>query len=173
MVTREAVLDVLRTINDPEMPISISDLGIVESVRVESAGEEGAGTRVVIDLLPTFVGCPALPVLEEEIRRKVCALTGVAEVKVQFLFDPPWTVDRISAAGREALKQIGVTVPEQEPAKSKCPFCGSSSVQLESSFGPTRCRMIYYCEACRNPFEHMKRVDGKPSLLETQTDRPS
>ena len=40
----------------------------------------------------------------------------------------------------------------------KCPFCGSDRTRLESAFGPTKCRMIYYCDACRNTFEHMKRV---------------
>ncbi len=39
-----------------------------------------------------------------------------------------------------------------------CPFCGSRSTYLDSMFGPTRCRMIYYCDACRNSFEHMKKV---------------
>jgi ring-1,2-phenylacetyl-CoA epoxidase subunit PaaD len=162
MVSREAIDEVLRTINDPEMPINIVDLGIVASVRIESTtpGEESKRTRVVIDILPTFVGCPALQVIEEEIRRQVSRLEGVAEVEVCARFDPPWSVDRISNAGREALRQVGITVPagadrSQVPA---CPFCGSRSVRLESTFGPTRCRMIYYCKDCRHPFEHLKRV---------------
>jgi ring-1,2-phenylacetyl-CoA epoxidase subunit PaaD len=80
------------------------------------------------------------------------------------LFDPPWSVDRISERGRESLRQIGVTVPGQaESAAPHCPFCGSDEVLLESAFGPTRCRMIYYCSACRNPFEHMKRI-GSPTV---------
>jgi ring-1,2-phenylacetyl-CoA epoxidase subunit PaaD len=166
MVSREAVLDVLRTINDPEMPINIVDLGIVEEMRIEPSAEgEDATARIEISILPTFVGCPALPVIEAEIRKKVGALDSVKQVAVQMRFDPPWTVGRISAAGREALRQIGVTVPlasgrqETQPPKPHCPFCGSSTVTLESSFGPTRCRMIYYCESCRNPFEHLKKLD--------------
>jgi ring-1,2-phenylacetyl-CoA epoxidase subunit PaaD len=161
MVTKDAVLDVLRKINDPEMPISIVDLGIVENVAIEAAATDRASVK--IDLLPTFIGCPALQAIDEEVRRRVGALPGVARVAVEFRFDPPWSVDRISAAGRESLQQIGVTVPlpaEQGKAWSEpqCPFCGSSAVQLESPFGPTRCRMIYYCTSCRNPFEHMKKV---------------
>jgi ring-1,2-phenylacetyl-CoA epoxidase subunit PaaD len=162
MVSEEAVREVLRTINDPEMPISIVDLGIVEAVHVEPSG-------VRIDLLPTFVGCPALPAIEEEVRRRVGQLPSVERVEVRFLFDPAWTVDRINPAGREALRQMGVTVPGEElppnaPAPV-CPFCGSSRVRLENAFGPTRCRMIYYCEACRNPFEHLKRVGGRLPLV--------
>ena len=168
MVTREAVLDVLRAINDPEMPISIVDLGIVENVQIETAAsglasppgaQDNSGTSVMIDLLPTFVGCPALHAIEEEVRQRIGALPGVGQVVVHFRFHPPWTVDRITANGREALKKIGVTVPgPTETAAPQCPFCGSSAVQLESPFGPTRCRMIYYCTSCRNSFEHMKSV---------------
>jgi ring-1,2-phenylacetyl-CoA epoxidase subunit PaaD len=158
MVTREAVIEALHKINDPEMPINIVDLGIVEDVRIE------AGTASVsIDLLPTFVGCPALQAIEEQVRRRVGALPGVAKVAVQVRYDPPWTVDRISAEGREALAKFGVTVPSPsgsgaEEHPPQCPFCGSSAVHGESPFGPTRCRMIYYCTACRSSFEHLKRV---------------
>jgi ring-1,2-phenylacetyl-CoA epoxidase subunit PaaD len=186
MVTEQAILDVLRTIDDPEMPINIVDLGIVEGVRVaphRSKGGAASGTsatadtavahgrqgqqesvKVAVDVLPTFVGCPALSVIEDEIRKRVCSLAGVSEVVVNFRYDPPWTVDRISTAGRESLRKFGVTVPQRELEREQggrapvCPFCGSHEVTLESSFGPTRCRMIYHCEACRNPFEHLKRV---------------
>ena len=158
MVTQEAVLDVLQTIDDPEMPINIVDLGLVENVDIKPGG------KVHIDLLPTFIGCPALQVIEEEVRDKVAGLPGVAGVEVRFVFSPPWTVDRTSAAGRKRLKPYGVTVPEasgnagpKEP-EPRCPFCGSAAVHLESAFGPTRCRMIYYCASCRQPFEHLKRV---------------
>jgi ring-1,2-phenylacetyl-CoA epoxidase subunit PaaD len=168
MVTKEAILEVLRAINDPEMPINIIDLGIVENVEIEAVAnsvasapgaERGGGTRIVIDLLPTFVGCPALHAIEEEVRQRVGALPGVDQIMVHFHFDPPWTVDRITASGREALKRVGVTVPgDEQAAAPECPICGSSAVHLESPFGPTRCRMIYYCDACRSSFEHLKRV---------------
>jgi ring-1,2-phenylacetyl-CoA epoxidase subunit PaaD len=98
-------------------------------------------------------------VIRQEVQQRVGALAGVEQVVVQFLFDPPWTVDRISAAGREALRKFGVTVPlESRTAAPQCPICGSSAVELESPFGPTRCRMIYHCKSCRNPFEHMKTL---------------
>ncbi len=167
MVSQEAVLEVLRTIDDPEMPIDIVNLGLVEAVRIEP-GEPAA---VHIDLLPTFVGCPALTAIAEEVRKRVGALAGVGAVEVRFRFDPPWTVDRISAAGRERLRQTGITVPglgdaaKPEELAPRCPFCGSADVRLENSFGPTRCRMIYYCAACRHPFEHLKRVGGRRPLV--------
>ncbi|HRP61927.1 MAG TPA: phenylacetate-CoA oxygenase subunit PaaJ [Phycisphaerales bacterium] len=170
MPTREDILEQLRTIPDPEMPISIVDLGIIEQIDLT----KGSKTRVSISILPTFVGCPALPMIEEQVREKIGKMVGVESVDVRFVFDPPWSVDRITQAGRESLKAHGVTVPERgsrlavhgtaqlttqlRTSAVPCPFCNSTSTYLESPFGPTRCRMIYYCEACKNSFEHLKRL---------------
>lgn len=160
-------MKVLKTIPDPEMPISIVDLGLVEDVRIDSG-------RVSIDILPTFVGCPALEMIADDIQDKVGRLEGVGDIDVRFLYDPPWSVERISDEGRRALAAHGVTVPERggtlpvpghrgeavelRTSAVACPFCGSDETKLDSAFGPTRCRMIYYCNACRNSFEHMKRL---------------
>ncbi len=156
MVTTEAILKVLRTIDDPEMPISIVDLGLIEDVAIDDG-------NVTIRVLPTFVGCPALPMIADDITSKVDALAGVGQTNVRFVYDPPWSVDRISAEGRASLKSHGVTVPapgavELRTSAIPCPFCGSDRTTLDSMFGPTRCRMIYYCNGCRNSFEHMKQV---------------
>lgn len=171
-------MDVLRTVPDPEMPINIVDLGLVERISVHGNGGDAASLNscnVVIDLLPTFVGCPALDMIAGDVRAKIEALLDVKSVRVNWVFDPPWTVDRITSAGRESLREHGVTVPEHgshlqvaahaspqivtlRTSAVPCPFCGSSSTYLDSPFGPTRCRTIYYCESCKNSFEHLKRV---------------
>jgi ring-1,2-phenylacetyl-CoA epoxidase subunit PaaD len=164
----EAIGDVLATIPDPEMPISIVDLGLIESVAIDAADD---GAHVTIVVLPTFVGCPALDLIRSDIESRVGAIDGVAAVEVRFVHDPPWSVDRITDVGRAALREHGVTVPtprtdgKSTPVALRtsavaCPFCGSRSTTLESAFGPTRCRMIMYCEGCRNSFEHMKALDG-------------
>ncbi len=194
-VTREDILNVLRTIRDPEMPISIVDLGIVEDVRIETSRDDSTvfdpealfepepqsrrqtrrelvevrkgAVNVDITVLPTFIGCPALDMIRDEIVEKVGALVQVDRVEVEFIHDPPWNVDRISEAGRESLRRHGVSAPDRNGVASlailstsaiACPFCGSSKTRLDSPFGPTRCRSIYYCDACRNSFEHMKRL---------------
>ncbi len=161
VVSIENVASVLATIDDPEMPISIVDLGLVEQVTV-------SGDTASVIILPTFVGCPALPMIENEIREKVIALPGIETVNVRFVHDPPWSVDRITTAGREQLRGHGVTVPDQSTTPDEtvalhasaipCPFCGARKTRLDSPFGPTRCRTIWYCDGCRNTFEHMKRV---------------
>jgi ring-1,2-phenylacetyl-CoA epoxidase subunit PaaD len=173
-LSTQDVMDVLGTIPDPEMPISIVDLGIVEDVRVDESVATSVGSSVHVTILPTFVGCPALSMIEDDVRKKVGAMDGVGEVTVRFVHDPPWSVDRITAAGREQLKEHGVTVPETgdrlihegsagpgvelRTSAIPCPFCGSNETRLDSPYGPTRCRMIYYCSACKNAFEHLKRV---------------
>jgi len=166
MVSNASIRDVLATIPDPEMPISITDLGLVEDIRIEN-------DRVCVDILPTFVGCPALDMIRGDIETKIGALPGVGTVEVSFLYEPAWSVDRITDAGRESLRAHGVVVPERGgrldvpghaattplgTSAVRCPFCDSDATRLESSFGPTRCRMIFYCDACRNTFEGLKRL---------------
>lgn len=171
MPTIEQIWDALRQVNDPEMPLSIVELGMVEHVALEPAGGDPAARSVRIDLLPTFVGCPALAIIEADVRRAVARLPDVASIHVRFIYDPPWSVDRISAVGRAALHRAGITVPAAGCGTAEfvplglpsaetvvCPLCGAAQTQLVSHFGPTRCKMIYYCDACRNQFEHMKRI---------------
>lgn len=153
------VWDALGTVCDPEIPtLSIVDLGLVESVRCQ-------GGRVEVDLLPTFTGCPALDVIREAVERAVGMIPHVQRVEVRYLLSPAWSSDRVTERGRAALQAFGIAPPRREgPAAARpaqnvaCPYCGSTATVLESDFGPTRCRTIYYCRACRNPFEKMKEV---------------
>jgi ring-1,2-phenylacetyl-CoA epoxidase subunit PaaD len=176
MVTHSDILRMLGTIDDPEMPINIIDLGIVAMVELHPMERDASGERVgvCVEILPTFVGCPALPVIENEIQRRVGALPAVASVEVRITYEPPWSVDRITPAGRERLRRHGVTVPQsgEEHANETpaCPFCGSTAVHQESAFGPTRCRMIWHCDTCQHPFEHLKRLRS-PGLIELEFKR--
>lgn len=155
-MTTDDVMKVLAQVTDPEIPVlPITDLGIVEEVRVE-------GDRVEVDLLPTFAGCPALGIIRKSVEG---ALTeaGAAAVKVTFRTSPAWTTERVSEAGREALKGFGIAPPTAGGVS--CPYCGSGDTHRESSFGPTLCRSVYYCEHCHNPFELMKPVVLQPRAL--------
>ena len=147
--TVEAVRRALADVLDPELPVlSVVDLGIVHRI-----GVDRGGIRVV--LLPTFVGCPALDVIRASIAERLAGF-GLP-VQVETTFEVPWTSDRISAAGRQALAAIGIA-PPSEPDAVSCPFCASTSVVMDSAFGPTQCRSLYYCRACRQPFEALKAV---------------
>ncbi len=151
-ITPPTVADVhaaLTEVPDPELPVlSVVDLGIVHRVEIEDTG-----IRVVI--LPTFVGCPALDVIRASITERLGAF-GLP-VTVDTTFEVPWTSDRISAAGKQALAAVGIA-PPSEPADVHCPFCASDRVVMDSAFGPTQCRSLFYCRACRQPFEALKSV---------------
>jgi ring-1,2-phenylacetyl-CoA epoxidase subunit PaaD len=160
-----AAWEALAAVRDPEIPpVSITDLGVVEGVRVDQE-------VVQVDLLPTFVGCPALDVIREDAERAVAAVADGRRVEVRFVYTPPWTSDRITPEGREALRGYGLTPPPAEAAgrtfvplaslhrtegSAACPFCGSVDTVLESAFGPTLCRATHFCRSCRNPFEAFK-----------------
>lgn len=146
----EAVWDVLRTVEDPELPITITDLGLVRDVRVDAG-------RVSVRLVPTWTGCPALAVIRTRVRDALLAIRGVREASVEYTYDEPWSLERMTAQGRERLREYGLSVPLCRFAEPPvCPYCGSRDVAVESLFGPTLCRATYLCRTCRNPFERFK-----------------
>ena len=97
MVTEEEVMDVLRECYDPEIPISIVDLGFVREIDIE-------GDSVRIKLTLTTPGCPMHGAIGDDVRQKVLALEGVKDVEVEFVFDSQWTPDEMS---EEAKKKMG------------------------------------------------------------------
>jgi ring-1,2-phenylacetyl-CoA epoxidase subunit PaaD len=140
----------LTEVPDPEIPVlSVVDLGIIHRVEVGTDGIEVA-------ILPTFVGCPALDIIRASIADQLGSRFG-RPVHVDTSFEVPWTSDRISPAGREALKAAGIA-PPAAPEDVRCPHCSSADVVMDSAFGPTQCRSLFYCRACRQPFEALKSV---------------
>jgi ring-1,2-phenylacetyl-CoA epoxidase subunit PaaD len=159
-ISMEQAWEALRGVPDPEVPaLSVVDLGIIRAIE-----DTGDGLRV--DVTPTYSGCPALDVIEREIARALEA-AGVGRVEVRRVFSPPWSTDLISETGRQRLKAYGIAPPGHlvaEPLVAlgptvrhvECPFCGSADTALKSEFGPTPCKALYTCQACRQPFEHFK-----------------
>ena len=147
--TEARVRDALAEVPDPELPVvSVVDLGMVERVAVD-------GGRIEIDLLPTFIGCPALELIESSVLERLAAF-GVP-VDVEFTRRVPWTSDRISAAGLDRLRRAGIA-PPVDPGEMRCPWCDSTGVVMDSAFGPTQCRSLFYCRSCRQPFEALKPI---------------
>ncbi len=158
----EAVWEALRGVPDPEIPaVSVVDMGMIERVAVE-------GSTAFVTVLPTFTGCPAIGVIQSDVRESVLALEGITDAEVDTTFTPPWTTERISEEGRKKLKDFGLAPPTGTgpvlidsiglPAFAVCPFCGSKNTHNENPFGPTPCRALYYCNDCRNPFEQFKPI---------------
>ena len=94
---KPAILDAIRTVFDPEIPVNILELGLIYDVVVDASGV--AGIRMTL----TAPGCPAAQSLPVEVARKVKAVEGVTDVKVDVVWDPPWTKDRMSDAAKLQL----------------------------------------------------------------------
>lgn len=162
MVTEAAIWAALADVKDPEIPpVSVVDMGMVSRVAILQ------GSCVRVEMTPTFVGCPALEIIRRDVTRRLEQVEGIGQIEVAFVFDPPWTSERITDQGRQRLKSFGIAPPIRETAGSNlinldevppCPYCGSRDTHMENLFGPTACRSIYYCDGCRQPFEGMKTV---------------
>ena len=91
------VIDGLRTVYDPEIPVNIYELGLIYGVAVEPPGV------VTIRMTLTAAGCPAAQSLPKEVEERARAIPGVTDVKVDVVFDPPWDQSRMSEAARLEL----------------------------------------------------------------------
>lgn len=148
--TSAAIRSALAEVADPEIPaISIVDLGIVHRAEIAPDG------RIHVDLLPTFVGCPAIEAIRAAVTERLSSFGRPVEVAISF--EVPWTSERITKAGRERLRESGFA-PPAEPDDVRCPYCDSANVTMDSAFGPTLCRSLFYCRTCRQPFESFKAV---------------
>jgi ring-1,2-phenylacetyl-CoA epoxidase subunit PaaD len=160
MVGEQDIWRVLSEIPDPELPrISLVDLGVILRVELDAAA-----LRARVLLMPTFLGCPALQLMREQIGERLQSEFPGLAVRVDVTDEQLWSSDRIGEQGRRKLAEAGIAPPPRvantstlfflEPAV--CPHCGSRSTTLDSAFGPTLCRAIGYCRDCRQPFEQFK-----------------
>ena len=157
--TLQQIWDFLEEVKDPEIPVlSVIDLGIVRNVEVDAEG-------VIVTITPTYTGCPATHVIEEDIRSKLKE-KEVGNFTIKTVISPAWTTDWISEEGRRKLKQYGIAPPEEStPDKSllsnkpkvvHCPRCNSLNTEMKSFFGSTPCKALYVCRDCKEPFDYFK-----------------
>ena len=140
----------LATVCDPEYPgVSVVELGLVETVEV-------LGDSVRVGLIPTYGGCPALGFIADDVRTAVSELDGVERCEVTWLRVPVWTADRISPSAAQRLEREFTVTLRRVDGTLRCPVCGSDAVADTALMGPTRCRSLAYCDACRNPIEVMR-----------------
>ena len=159
-ITRLRVLDVLDSVCDPEIPtVSIRDLGIVRAVDV---CDESGAIQVQVMITPTYSGCPAMQVIEQDIHEAL-GRAGIDHVAVEQVLYPPWTTDWITDQGRRHLLATGITPPacracEQGPTETgiSCPRCGSDQTSVLSGFGATACKALWRCDHCLEPFDYFK-----------------
>jgi ring-1,2-phenylacetyl-CoA epoxidase subunit PaaD len=160
--TRDDIWEYLEEVKDPEVPVlSVVELGIVRDVKVSEQG-------VTVVITPTYSGCPAMHVIEEDIVAGLEA-HGVKPVAIETVFTPAWTSDWISVEAKAKLEAYGIAPPGRSSdegglvtltrrAPVACPYCKSTRTVVKSEFGSTACKSINFCEDCRQPFEQFKAI---------------
>ena len=163
----------LGTVLDPEVPaLSVRDLGIVREV---IAADDEPGSLLEIVLTPTYSGCPATEVIEQDCLLAINA-AGLGPARVTLRRAPAWTTDWISESGKSKLSAYGIAPPgavdlsvgvpmrivrrgagRSTPVVA-CPRCASPQTEQLSAFGATACKSLYRCLACREPFEYFKPI---------------
>lgn len=162
---KEDIWNLLSEVMDPEIPVlSIIDLGIARNVTITDAN------KVVIQITPTYSGCPAMKAIEDDIEKKL-RLNGIQHFEIRKDFSEPWTTDWMSDEAKEKLKNYGIAPPgktrggdelldslSNSPSLVPCPYCNSENTELQSEFGSTACKALHYCHDCQEPFEHFKCI---------------
>ena len=101
---KAAIIESLRVVHDPEIPVNIVDLGLVYDVRV---ADDGA---VEVDMTLTSMGCPVQDMIQSDAELAVMRVDGVNRVNVEFVWSPPWGMDKVTDAGRKQLRMFGFSV---------------------------------------------------------------
>lgn len=150
MVSEEKILSILQSVKDPEIPtISIVDLGMVDSVSIES-------DQITINIVPTFVGCPAVDYIKQNITSEL-QHHGIYNLTIEVLYNKLWSSESVTEQGKKQIEQHGIAF-EYQTQPVTCPVCHSEKTVHLSPFGPTLCRSIYKCLTCHETFESFKNV---------------
>lgn len=147
------VWDLLDRVTDPEIPaISLWELGVLQDIAWQ-------GNTLVVTITPTYSGCPAVRVMQEDVSAELRA-AGYADHRVESRLSPAWSTQWITEEGRRKLEDWGIAPPVDtgEGATPRCPHCGSNDVRELSEFGSTACKALYQCGSCAEPFDYFKSI---------------
>ncbi len=159
MNEEQKILALLQEVKDPEIPVlSVIDMGIISGIQSSEAATE-------IKMTPTFVGCPAIDMMKNQIAEKLIQ-NGYKNVTVLVDFETQWTSDKMSPEAKMKLEKFGIAPPteihgdisEEMLNRARCPHCGSTDTTLRSPFGSTLCRAIRFCFSCKQGFEQFKPI---------------
>jgi ring-1,2-phenylacetyl-CoA epoxidase subunit PaaD len=160
VVNEQEIWQILQEVKDPEVPVlSVIDLGIVRSVLIDE------DDKINITITPTYSGCPAMDVINMDIRLKLIE-KGYRNISITQSLSPAWTTDWMSEEGKRKLKEYGIAPPnpKQQFCKEEmfveeavqCPRCHSHHTQLISQFASTACKSMYRCLDCKEAFDYFK-----------------
>ena len=149
------------TVCDPEIPVlSIADLGVLRSVRIDADG------RVRVTITPTYSGCPAMLAIKLDLIR-VLAEAGFDAPLIETELAPAWSTDSLTERGRQTLLDYGIAPPVRRSTSKlalfgtdevQCPRCRSARTERISEFGSTACKALYRCRDCAEPFDYFKCI---------------
>jgi FeS assembly SUF system protein len=94
---RSRIIEALKTVHDPEIPVNIYELGLIYDLQITPNGE------VLVKMTLTAPNCPVAEIMPNQVRQKILAVEGVTAASIDLVFDPPWDRDRMSDATRLAL----------------------------------------------------------------------
>lgn len=101
------VWDALSEVEDPEMPISVVDLGLIYGVGIE---ESDGTTNVAVTMTLTYTGCPARSMLKDDVREAAESVEDVDSAEVRLVWSPEWTLEMVSEQGQEDLREFGISI---------------------------------------------------------------
>lgn len=146
---RDEVERAVGAVVDPELGgVTIGDLGLVHDVRIDDGGS------VVVELLPTFLGCPALALIARDVEHDVRA-RGVRQCTVVWRVEPSWDSSRITSRGVAQLASLGIAVATTALSTPACPSCGAQMLRPINPVGATACRAVAWCGGCRSAIDVM------------------
>jgi ring-1,2-phenylacetyl-CoA epoxidase subunit PaaD len=144
---------ILQEIKDPEIPgVDIVEMGMIHDVRE-------VGDTLVVEVIPTFSGCPAIGVILDTIGAGLES-AGLGPVQVNTRADIPWSTEMITERGRRQVEAFGIVPPQRKLVAEEitCLNCHERNVALVSRFGATPCRATARCRSCGEPLEVFKPV---------------
>ena len=153
----QSIWEVLDEVKDPEIPVlSLWDMGVLRNVE-QIEGE------TVVTITPTYSGCPAMDVMQEDIENAL-KNAGISPARVAVSLSPAWTTDWLSEKGRKAMHGFGIAPPEAQAGDEtplngspiSCPQCESDNTELVSEFGSTACKALFRCNDCHEVFDYFK-----------------
>lgn len=160
--SKDEIWHFLSEIPDPEIPvISIQELGVLRDVEI-------INSKVLITITPTYSGCPAMKVFEDDIKAKLLE-KEIEAFEIKTIHSPAWTTDWITQAALIKLKEYGIAPPIKGTQDKgvlfgsdlktvQCPQCSSNNTSLKSQFGSTACKALYSCNNCQEPFDYFKCI---------------
>jgi len=147
----EQIWQWLHAVPDPEIPvISLVDLGVIRDVAWD-------GDRLEVTVTPTYSGCPATSVINQDIETALRA-QGIKNLTLKRQLSPAWTSDWLSERAREKLQEYGIAPPQAAGAPRACPNCGNAELEKVSQFGSTPCKALWKCQSCLEPFDYFKCI---------------